>query len=105
MKIVSAPKKKLRGFPHVFTFENFKTALKDDLRQRASRHRRRRYRRRRRHRRSRSNGEKKMKVIISCGKQEMNRMLRRGSYLLFVVVRLSSCSSSFVVPGEWRWKK
>jgi hypothetical protein len=25
---VSAPKKKLRGFPHVFTLENFKNSLK-----------------------------------------------------------------------------
>ncbi|SAL96546.1 hypothetical protein [Absidia glauca] len=92
MKIVSAYKKKLRGFPYVFTFEIFETALKDDLRQWASRRRR---RRRRRHRRSGSNGERKMKAIINCGEQEMNRMLRRGvlpsvrrrsSFVVLVVV-------------------
>jgi hypothetical protein len=60
---VSASKKKLRGFPHVFTFENFKTALICDLKQWWSRQYRRRYLYRRRHRRSESKVEKKIKDV------------------------------------------
>jgi hypothetical protein len=57
MEKESTLKKKLQGFPHVFHFENFKTAFMGDIKQwlsRHYRHRHRRYRRHRRHRRSRS---------------------------------------------------
>jgi hypothetical protein len=33
MEKVSAPKKKIQGFPHVFTLENFKTALTSNVKQ------------------------------------------------------------------------
>ncbi|SAM00986.1 hypothetical protein [Absidia glauca] len=87
--------------------DHIQKTLKCDLRQWSSRHRYRRHRYRRRHRRSESKDEKKMKdvkIIVSHGKQEMKRMLRRGRVLPFVRRR-----SSFVVIVrsamiKWRWK-
>jgi hypothetical protein len=38
MDNMSAPKKKLRGFPHVFYFWNFKSAFLGDMKQLWSRH-------------------------------------------------------------------
>jgi hypothetical protein len=56
---LSTRKKKLKGFPLFFIFENFKTALFCDIKQRPSRHRRHHLPYRRRHRRSRSKVENK----------------------------------------------
>jgi hypothetical protein len=72
------PKKKLRGVPHVCTFENFKTALLGDIKQWSSRHHRYRHRYRRRHRRSGSIIEKTLNTV-SQDEQEMNSMLRKGA--------------------------
>jgi hypothetical protein len=73
----------------------FKTALICDLKQRWSRQYRCRHRYRRHHRRSGSKVERKM-VIVSHGKQEVNRILRSG-VLPFVRRR-----SSFVVIVVFR---
>ncbi|SAM04055.1 hypothetical protein [Absidia glauca] len=59
MDNMSAIKKKFKGFPMFFTFENFKRAFLDDMKQWCSRHWHRRRRYRRRHRRSRSEVENK----------------------------------------------
>jgi hypothetical protein len=74
-------KKKFKGFPMFLHLKNFKTALKGDLRQWSSRHRYRRHRYGCRHRRSESVVERKakdVKATVSHGKEEMNRMQRRG---------------------------
>jgi hypothetical protein len=52
-------KKKFQGFPHVFTLENFKTALMGDMKLWSSRRYRHRHCRYRRHRRSRSSVKRK----------------------------------------------
>jgi hypothetical protein len=82
----------------------FKSALMGDLKQWSSRHRRHRRRYCCRYRCSGSNVERKMKAFVSHGKQEMNRILRRGSHRLFAFVGLSSWSSSFSVRYQCRWK-
>jgi hypothetical protein len=56
-------KKKFKGFPMFLHLENFKTALKSDLKQWSSRHYRHRHRYRRRHRRSESRDERKMNNV------------------------------------------
>jgi hypothetical protein len=64
-----APKKKLRGFPHVFTLENLKTAFMGDLKLWWSRHRR-----------SESKVERKMKdakANVSHDKTKTTKTVRR----------------------------
>jgi hypothetical protein len=82
MDEISAWRKKIQGFPHVFTFENFKTALMGDIKLWSSRHYRRRYRRYRRHRRSRSKVETKeercKRQNVSHGMKMMDKKRRRG---------------------------
>ncbi|SAM07968.1 hypothetical protein [Absidia glauca] len=72
-----------------------------DIKQWSSRRHRSRHRYRRRHRRS---GSKKDEKYVSHGKQEMNRMLRRGALPLSssFVVRLSS---SFVYRRRSRRRR
>jgi hypothetical protein len=53
-------KKKIQGFPHVFTLEIFKTAFMGDIKQCLGGHHHRRLLYRRRHRRSGSKVKRKM---------------------------------------------